>query len=45
MDGLICTLFVEIEDQLADILTKWIASRSFYHILSKLGIRDIFTPG
>ena len=39
-EGLICTLFVKTRDQLADILTKEIASRLFYHILSKVGIRD-----
>ena len=43
-EGLICTPFVKTGDQLADILTKGIASRPFYHILSKLGMRDIFAP-
>ena len=43
-EGLICTPFVKTGDQLTDILTKGIASRPFYHILSKLGMRDIFAP-
>ena len=43
-EGLICTPFVKTGDQLADILTKGIASKLFYHILSKLGMRDIFAP-
>ena len=43
-EGLICTPFVKTGDQLADILTKGIASKPFYHILSKLGMRDIFAP-
>ena len=43
-ESLICTPFVKIGDQLTDVLTKMIASRPFYHILSKLGMRDIFAP-
>ena len=43
-DGRICTPFVKTGDQLADILTKGIFSKPFYYILSKLDIRDIFTP-
>ena len=43
-ESLICTLFVKTGDQLADILTKRITSKPFYHILSKLGMRDIFAP-
>ena len=41
-NGCICTPFVRSGDQLADILTKGLASRQFYFILSKLGMRDIF---
>ena len=41
-ESLICTPFVKTRDQLADILTKGIVSRLFYHILSKMGMRDIF---
>ena len=36
--------FVKSEDQLADILTKAVCSRSFYNSLGKLGIRDIYAP-
>ena len=43
-EDLICTPFVKTRDQLADILTKRIASRQSYHILSQLGMRDIFAP-
>ena len=43
-EGLICILFVKVEDQLANIVTKGIASKPFHHILSKLGMRDIFAP-
>ena len=42
--GKICTPFVKSGEQLADILTKGLASRSFHFILSKLGMRDIFAP-
>ena len=37
-------LFVKFEDQLADILTKAVCSRSFYNSHGKLGIRDIYAP-
>ena len=40
-ESLICTPFVKTGDQLTDILTKGIAIRPFYHILSKLGMGDI----
>ena len=42
--GNICTPFVKSREQLADVLTKGLASRSFHFILSKLGTRDIFAP-
>ena len=42
--GNICTPFVKSGDQLADVLTKSLASRQFHFILSKLGMRDIFAP-
>ena len=42
--GSICTPFVKSGEQLADVLTKSLASRSFHFILSKLGIRDIVAP-
>ncbi|KAB2627810.1 hypothetical protein D8674_032605 [Pyrus ussuriensis x Pyrus communis] len=36
--------FVKSEDQLADILTKTIASQVFYNSLVKLGMNDIYAP-
>ena len=42
--GSICTLLVKSGKQLADVLTKSLASRSFHFILSKPGMRDIFAP-
>ena len=36
--------FVKSEDQLADILTKAIASQAFYNSLVKLGMNNIYTP-
>lgn len=36
--------FVKSEDQLADILTKAVASKVFHSSLDKLGIRDIYAP-
>ena len=42
--GSICTPFVKFGEQLLDVLTKGLASRSFHFILSKLGMRDIFAP-
>ncbi|PNX94213.1 putative copia-type protein [Trifolium pratense] len=36
--------FVKSGDQLADILTKAVASRDFHNSLNKLGIEDIFAP-
>ena len=43
-EGLIYTPFVKTGDQLANTLTKGIANRPFYHMLSKLGMRDNFAP-
>ena len=43
-NGKICTPFVKSGEQLADILTKGLASWSFHFIYSKLGMRDIFVP-
>ena len=43
-EGLICTPFVRIENQLADILTKGVSSKIFNLALDKLGIRDIYAP-
>ena len=36
--------FVKSEDQLADILTKAVSSKTFHSSLNKLGIRDIYAP-
>ena len=36
--------FVKSEDQLADILTKAVASQVFYNFLVKLGMNDIYAP-
>ena len=36
--------FVKSEDQLADILTKAVASQAFYNSLVKLGMNDIYAP-
>ena len=36
--------FVKSEDQLADILTKVVASQAFYNSLVKLGMNDIYAP-
>ena len=42
--GTICTTFMKSGDQLADVLTKGVATRQFHDMLSKLGLRDIFAP-
>ena len=42
--GVICTLFVKSGEQLADVLTKSLASKLFHPILGKLGMIDIFAP-
>jgi len=36
--------FVKYEDQLADVLTKAVCSKSFYNSLDKLGIKDLYAP-
>jgi hypothetical protein len=43
-NGLICMPFVRSEDQLADVFTKGLSSRSFHPIVFKLGLIDIFAP-
>ena len=40
--GIICTPYVRTRDQLANILTKGVATNHFYRILDKLGMRDIY---
>ncbi|KAK3038196.1 hypothetical protein RJ639_030303 [Escallonia herrerae] len=42
--GLICTPYMSTEGQLADILTKGLASSAFYRIVSKLGMENIYSP-
>ncbi|BFG15965.1 hypothetical protein CerSpe_022390 [Prunus speciosa] len=42
--GIVDFPFVKTEDQLADILTKAVSSRSFHSCLDKLGIRNIYAP-
>ena len=42
--GLICTLYVLSSKQLTDILTKGLPSLTFYTILDKLGMQNIFAP-
>ncbi|KAK2981315.1 hypothetical protein RJ640_007016 [Escallonia rubra] len=42
--GLICTPYISTEGQLADILTKGLASSAFYRIVSKLGMENIYSP-
>lgn len=41
---LICTPYVSIGRQLADILTKGLPSHSFQTISSKLGMKNIYSP-
>lgn len=42
--GIIIFPFVEFEDQLADVLTKAVASKVFIDSLVKLGMCDIHAP-
>ncbi|XP_058194818.1 uncharacterized mitochondrial protein AtMg00810-like [Rhododendron vialii] len=43
-EGLICMPFVRSGDQLANIFTKGLGSKSFHPIVFKLGLIDIFAP-
>lgn len=43
-NGLICMLFVESENQLADIFNKGFMTEVFYPIVHKLRMREIHTP-
>lgn len=36
--------FIRSNDQLTDMMMKAISSKSFYNLLDKLGIKDIYTP-
>ena len=40
--GIICTPYVRTGDQLADILTKGVATNHFQKFLDKLGMREIY---
>lgn len=42
--GIIIFLFLRIEDQLVDVLTKAVSSSGFSNSLDKLGMCDIFAP-
>ena len=42
-NGLICTPYIPTKGQLADILTKGLPTQSFQTILSKLGMRNIYS--
>lgn len=42
--GNICTPFVQTQNQLVDIFTKGLSSPQFQGLVSKLGIRDIYSP-
>lgn len=41
-EGIMCTPYVKIGEQLADILTQGVSSSVFHSALSKLGMRDIY---
>ena len=43
-NGTICTPFVSIGNQLADILTKGLSGSTFQSIVSKLGMDNIHSP-
>lgn len=42
--GLICTPYISTKGQLADVLTKGLASSLFQRIVSKLGMENIYSP-
>ncbi|XP_038688701.1 uncharacterized protein LOC119987869 [Tripterygium wilfordii] len=44
VDGEICISFVISGDKLVDILTKGLSSKMFGSIISKMGMKDIYTP-
>jgi len=41
-EGIICTQYVKIGQQLADMLTKGVSSGTLHPTLSKMGIQDIY---
>ena len=42
--GLICTPYVPIGHQLADVLTKELCNNVFYKNICKLGMEDLYSP-
>ncbi|KAL5562467.1 hypothetical protein UlMin_032214 [Ulmus minor] len=42
--GVLKTLFVSSEHQIADILTKALHPSQFYFLISKMGLKNIFSP-
>ena len=42
--GLICTPYLPIGHQLADVLTKGLCNIVFHKNISKLGIEDLYSP-
>ena len=43
-NGLICTLYVPIGHQLANVLPKGLCNNVFHKYISKLGIEDLYSP-
>ena len=43
-DGLVRTLHVASQNQLADLMTKALGSVQFHFLLSKMGINNIYAP-
>jgi hypothetical protein len=43
-DGLVRTLYVSSQNQLADIMTKALGSVQFNSFLSKMGVHNIYAP-
>jgi len=41
-EGIICTPYVKIGEQLADMLSKGVSSGTLHSTLSKLGMRDFY---
>lgn len=40
----IITPYIKLQDQIGDLFTKMVHRSSFFHLCSKLGIKDIYTP-